>query len=38
MARLFWKRATDIENRLKEKFGKDAHVTLHMEPTKGEKA
>lgn len=31
-------RATDIENRLKEKFGKDAHVTLHMEPTKGEKA
>ncbi|MBP5517750.1 MAG: cation transporter [Bacteroidales bacterium] len=31
-------RATDIEHRLKEKFGKDTHVTLHMEPKKAEKA
>lgn len=30
-------RATDIENRLKEKFGKETHVTLHMEPVKAEK-
>lgn len=27
-------RATDIENRLKERFGTQTHVTLHMEPTK----
>ena len=27
-------RATDIEHRLKERFGKETHVTLHMEPTK----
>ena len=27
-------RATDIENRLKERFGAQTHVTLHMEPTK----
>jgi cation diffusion facilitator family transporter len=28
-------RATDIENLLKERFGKQTHVTLHMEPRKG---
>lgn len=28
-------RATDIEHRLKERFGQDTHVTLHMEPKKG---
>jgi cation diffusion facilitator family transporter len=27
-------RATDIENLLKERFGAQTHVTLHMEPTK----
>ena len=27
-------RTTDIENRLKERFGKDTLVTLHTEPTK----
>ena len=27
-------RATDIENLLKERFGSQTHVTLHMEPTK----
>ena len=27
-------RATDIENLLKERFGVQTHVTLHMEPTK----
>ena len=26
--------ATDIEHRLKERFGAQTHVTLHMEPTK----
>lgn len=26
--------ATDIEHRLKERFGSQTHVTLHMEPTK----
>ena len=31
-------RATDIEHKLKEKFGKDTHVTLHMEPKKTAKA
>lgn len=30
-------RATDIEHKLKERFGKDTHVTLHMEPVKAEK-
>lgn len=29
-------RATDIERMLKERFGKDSHVTLHMEPKKPE--
>ena len=29
-------RATDIEHRLKARFGKQTHVTLHMEPTKCE--
>ena len=28
-------RATDIENLLKERFGAQTHVTLHMEPKKG---
>ena len=28
-------RATDIENLLKERFGSQTHVTLHMEPKKG---
>ncbi len=28
-------RATDLEHRLKERFGQDTHVTLHMEPKKG---
>lgn len=28
------RRATDIENRLRERFGKETLVTLHMEPTK----
>jgi len=27
-------RATDIEHRLKERFGPETHVTIHMEPTK----
>ena len=27
-------RATDIEHRLKQRFGSQTHVTLHMEPTK----
>lgn len=27
-------RATDIERKLKERFGKDTHVTLHTEPRK----
>lgn len=27
-------RATDIENAIKERFGKDTHVALHMEPVK----
>ena len=27
-------RATEIEHRLKDRFGKQTHVTLHMEPTK----
>ena len=27
-------RATDIEHRLKERFGSETHVTIHMEPTK----
>ena len=27
-------RATDIEHRLKDRFGPQTHVTLHMEPTK----
>lgn len=31
-------RATDIEHKLKERFGKDTHVTLHMEPKKTAKA
>ena len=31
-------RATDIERMLKEKFGKESHVTLHMEPVKSEKS
>ena len=29
-------RATEIEHRLKERFGPQTHVTLHMEPTKKE--
>ena len=28
-------RATFIENLLKERFGAQTHVTLHMEPKKG---
>lgn len=28
------RRATDIENAIKERFGKDTHVALHMEPLK----
>ena len=31
-------RATDIEHKLKERFGNDTHVTLHMEPKKTAKA
>jgi divalent metal cation (Fe/Co/Zn/Cd) transporter len=27
-------RATAIERKLKERFGKDTHVSLHMEPIK----
>ena len=27
-------RATEIEHRLKDRFGKQTHVTLHMEPIK----
>jgi cation diffusion facilitator family transporter len=27
-------RATAIENKLKERFGQDTHVTIHMEPVK----
>lgn len=30
------KRATDIEQKLKERFGPDTHVTLHTEPLKEE--
>ena len=30
------KRATDIEHRLKERFGSHTHVTVHMEPVKNE--
>jgi divalent metal cation (Fe/Co/Zn/Cd) transporter len=28
-------RATTIERKLKERFGENTHVTLHMEPTVG---
>ena len=28
------KRASDIERKLKERFGEETHVTLHTEPTK----
>ena len=30
-------RATTIEQKLKERFGKETHVTLHMEPIKSNK-